>query len=48
MADKLIPYASSVKGLVQNIFWPSIDRIEKVTAPILFVRGMRDELVPPE
>ena len=37
---------SCFKQCVQKIFYPSIDRIEKVTSPILFIRGMKDEIVP--
>ena len=46
MVDQLMPLVARFKQFVQKIFYPSIDRIEKVTSPILFIRGMKDEIVP--
>ena len=31
---------------IQRIFYPTVDRINKVTCPILFIRGLKDEIVP--
>jgi fermentation-respiration switch protein FrsA (DUF1100 family) len=41
-----MPLVAKFKFLIQRLFYPSIDRIHKVTSPILFVRGMQDEIVP--
>jgi len=46
MVDQLMPLVAKFKFLIQRLFYPSIDRIHKVTCPILFVRGMKDEIVP--
>ena len=36
-----------LKPLVLRIYWPSNERIARVTAPILFICGTKDDLVPP-
>lgn len=46
MVDCLFPVLVPFKFLQRN-FWPSIDRIKKITCPILFIKSMQDELVPP-
>lgn len=46
MVDVLMPLVAVFKHLIQKIFYPTIDRIGKVSTPILFVRGMKDEIVP--
>jgi len=46
MVDQLMPMVATFKSLIQRIFYPTIDRIPKVTSPILFIRGMKDEIVP--
>lgn len=46
MVDQLMPFVAKFKFLIQRLFYPSIDRIHKVTCPIMFVRGMKDEIVP--
>jgi len=46
MVDALMPTVAVFKGLIQRIFYPTIDRIGKITSPILFVRGENDEIVP--
>lgn len=46
MVDALMPMVARFKYFIQRLFYPSIDRIGKVTSPILFVRGMKDEIVP--
>jgi len=28
------------------MFYPTIDYVESITSPILYVRGMKDEIVP--
>jgi abhydrolase domain-containing protein 13 len=48
MVDSIMPVASIFKKLVQHIFFPSIDRIKYIEKPILFVRGLKDEIVPAE
>lgn len=41
-----MPMVARFKTFIQRLFYPSIDRIQDVTAPILFIRGMKDEIVP--
>lgn len=41
MIDAIMPVFKYVKFLQRN-FWPSIDKISKVTCPILFVKSMND------
>lgn len=48
MVDVVMPWVAPLKFLVLRISWASIDLIPKVTAPVLFISGLRDELVPPE
>lgn len=47
MIDCLMPMLSFFKFLQTN-HWRSIDIIKYVKAPILFIRSLEDELVPPE
>lgn len=46
MVDQIMPHVAPFKFLIQRIFYPTIDRIGSVTCPILFIRGMKDEIVP--
>ena len=46
MVDQLMPMVAIFKKFIQRLFYPTIDRIGSVTCPILFVRGMKDEIVP--
>lgn len=46
MVDALMPFLSYVKPLVLRIDWNSERAITRIAHPILFVAGMRDELVP--
>jgi len=48
MVDQVMPAVSRLKGLVLANHWESIDRIGKIKAPILFISGLKDELVPPK
>ena len=47
MVDSIFKKISFLKSLVLKNFWPSIDRIDNIQAPILFIQSMKDELVPP-
>ena len=46
MVDHLMPLVAIFRKFIQRIFWPSIDRIGNVTAPLCMIRGMKDEIVP--
>lgn len=46
MVDHIFPVLKYVKKLVLKINWPSINRIPEITCPIMFVSGLRDEIVP--
>jgi len=48
MVDRLMPLVANFKWLVQRIFYPSIDRVGKITAPLCIIRGLKDEIVPAE
>lgn len=46
MIDALMPVLRYFKFLQRN-HWPSIDRIGKIKCPILFIKSLKDEIVPP-
>jgi len=46
MVDQIMPHVAPFKMFIQRIFYPTVDRINKVTCPILFIRGLKDEIVP--
>jgi len=46
MVDQLMPMVAIFKKLIQRVFYPTIDRIGKIENHILFVRGIKDEIVP--
>lgn len=46
MIDSVMPIFTKLKFLCNNN-WKSIDIIGQIQAPILFIKSMRDELVPP-
>jgi len=48
MVDVVLPWVAPLKFLVLRISWASIDLIPRVTCPILFISGTKDELVPPQ
>jgi len=48
MADKLFPFLFYVKPLVLRMNFPSLESIEKIGVPILFISGGLDEVVPPD
>uniref|UniRef100_A0A6T7NFG8 Serine aminopeptidase S33 domain-containing protein n=1 Tax=Hanusia phi TaxID=3032 RepID=A0A6T7NFG8_9CRYP len=47
MVDVLMPFLAMFKSLILRIGWKSIESIQSITTPILFISGSRDELVPP-
>lgn len=47
LVDTLFPILAPLKGILLTLKWPALDRIRLVTAPILFVSGSVDEVVPP-
>lgn len=47
MVDIIFPKLAKLKGLVLKNYWPSIDRIGSLEVPILFIMGLKDELIPP-
>ena len=46
MVDHLMPLVAPFKKWIQKIFWPSIDRVGDITAPMCFISGLKDEIVP--
>jgi len=47
MADHIFPLFKRFKHILLRMHWPSIERIQKVKVPMLFVGGTQDEIVPP-
>lgn len=47
MVDHLMPWLKIFKRLVLKLKWSSISVVHRVTSPMLFISGLRDELVPP-
>eukprot|EP00640_Fibrocapsa_japonica_P002224 CAMPEP_0113946622 /NCGR_PEP_ID=MMETSP1339-20121228/59025_1 /TAXON_ID=94617 /ORGANISM="Fibrocapsa japonica" /LENGTH=353 /DNA_ID=CAMNT_0000952811 /DNA_START=85 /DNA_END=1146 /DNA_ORIENTATION=+ /assembly_acc=CAM_ASM_000762 len=49
MVDEIMPrFIRIFKSLVLRINWNNKETISKITQPIMFLSGARDELVPPE
>jgi len=48
MVDVVLPWVAPLKSLVLRISWSSLSLIPRITCPILFISGLRDELVPPQ
>lgn len=46
MIGALFPILNPISFLQRN-FWPSETRIVLVKQPILFIRSLKDEIVPP-
>ncbi|CAJ1935401.1 unnamed protein product [Cylindrotheca closterium] len=46
MVDQLMPMIAPLKSLVLRIGWNSCDIVPKLTLPVLYLAGRRDELVP--
>eukprot|EP00980_Cylindrotheca_fusiformis_P014795 scaffold4026_cov117-Cylindrotheca_fusiformis.AAC.30 len=46
MVDQLMPMIAPLKGLVLRIGWDSSKIVPNLNAPILYLAGKRDELVP--
>ncbi|CAG9328355.1 bem46_1 [Blepharisma stoltei] len=46
LVDKLMPAISWLKWLVLANYWPSLNRIQEIKIPVLFISGVRDELIP--
>lgn len=47
MIDYILPVFKFLKFLQRN-YWPSIDRISSIICPILFIKSLKDEIVPTE
>jgi fermentation-respiration switch protein FrsA (DUF1100 family) len=48
MVDRVFPFLTPIKKWMLKIDWSSDKRIVSITHPVLFISGLRDELVPPE
>lgn len=46
MVDALMPTVAMFKTFIQRVFYPTVERIDKITCPLLIVRGEKDEIVP--
>jgi fermentation-respiration switch protein FrsA (DUF1100 family) len=47
MVDQIFPILSPIKKHLLRIDWGNDRRVKEVTHPILFITGLKDELVPP-
>lgn len=47
MVDTLMPLIAPAKGLILRIGWNSELLIQELQQPIMFISGLKDELVPP-
>ena len=47
MVDAVMPKLAPLKSFILRNYWPSISRIRSVHAPLFFISGAKDELVPP-
>jgi pimeloyl-ACP methyl ester carboxylesterase len=45
--EHVLPSARFFSRFILNNRWPSIDRITAIRAPILFISGGQDQLIPP-
>jgi len=41
-----MPFLSKFRGLVLRNYWPTVERIKYVECSILFIAGVKDEIVP--
>eukprot|EP00455_Lapot_gusevi_P024909 TRINITY_DN2602_c0_g2_i4.p1 TRINITY_DN2602_c0_g2~~TRINITY_DN2602_c0_g2_i4.p1 ORF type:complete len:218 (-),score=23.03 TRINITY_DN2602_c0_g2_i4:20-673(-) len=46
VCDQVFPLLKYIKPFVLRMDWPSLRRMSSVQAPILFLSGLRDELIP--
>ena len=46
MVKVIFPFLSYIEFLHRN-YWPSKQRISTIPLPILFIRSLKDEIVPP-
>ena len=46
MVDRLMPLVARFKAFIQRIYYPTIERIGSISAPLLLIRGEYDEIVP--
>lgn len=47
MVDHLFPLLAPLKSFVLRIGWNNNEKVQAVKHPILFISGLKDELVPP-
>lgn len=46
MVDRVMVFASKIKGFILKNHWRSIDLVAKIEQPIMYITGKQDELVP--
>ncbi len=46
MVDHLFAYLKYIKRWVLRLKWASVDTIQRLSVPILFISGLQDEVVP--
>ncbi len=45
LVDIMFPKISFMKKFIQRNFWPSIDRVNQITKPILFIMGFLNKKI---
>ncbi|CAM9169507.1 unnamed protein product [Ectocarpus sp. 12 AP-2014] len=47
MVDQLMPMLSGIKWLVLRLRWDNEEKARRLTRPVLYISGLKDELIPP-
>ncbi|CAN0208379.1 unnamed protein product, partial [Hapterophycus canaliculatus] len=47
MVDQVFPLLTSIKWLVLRLDWNNEQKARRLTRPVLYISGLRDELIPP-
>ncbi|CAM9282963.1 unnamed protein product [Scytosiphon promiscuus] len=47
MVDQLLPFLKGIKWLVLRLDWNNEEKARRLTKPVLYISGLRDELIPP-
>lgn len=47
MVDEVLPLLKRIKWLVLRLKWNSEQKARRLTRPVLYISGLRDELIPP-
>jgi abhydrolase domain-containing protein 13 len=48
LVDHLMPKVAYLKKFVLRNYWPTLERISQLECKVLFIAGVKDELIPHE